>query len=96
MSENSVFNAPFHKSKNFLSFFLPFLVAIPARAKNFKVWKDDNHAIELDISIDAWNKINYIHDNPVRVAWVDNTDEYIYSSARDYADKKGLVILEKL
>ena len=67
-----------------------------ARAKNYKVWRDDNHAIELGFSIDIWNKINYIHNNPARATWVDNMDEYIYSSARDYAGQKGLVILEKL
>jgi putative transposase len=67
-----------------------------ARAKNYKVWKDDNHAVELGGRIDVWNKINYIHENPVRAAWVKEIDEYIYSSAGDYAGKKGMVVLEKL
>jgi putative transposase len=67
-----------------------------ARAKNYKVWKDDNHAVELGGRIDVWNKINYIHENPVRAEWVKEVDDYIYSSANDYAGKNGLVVLEKL
>lgn len=60
------------------------------RAENYKIWKDDNHAIDLT-NIDVMEKINYIHNNPVKAGIVDNPEEYIYSSARDYAEKKGLV-----
>jgi putative transposase len=35
--------------------------------------------------------MNYIHDNPVRAELVANPEEYLYSSARDYAGEKGLV-----
>jgi putative transposase len=66
------------------------------RAKNYKLWRDDNHAIEISGGISVWNKINYVHENPVRAGWVDEIAEYVYSSARDYAGRKGLVRLEKL
>jgi putative transposase len=46
--------------------------------------------------IDVWNKINYIHENAVRAGWVNEIESYIYSSASDYAGKKGLLALEKL
>jgi putative transposase len=62
------------------------------RAENFKVWTDDNHAIDLS-SIDVMQKINYIHENPVRAGWVYQPEEYVYSSAMDYAGRKGLVEL---
>ncbi|MEO9805187.1 MAG: transposase [Reichenbachiella sp.] len=64
------------------------------RAKNFKLWKDDNHAILIDNSIDIWEKINYVHENPVQARWVDHVADYVYSSAGDYAGKKGLVLLD--
>lgn len=60
------------------------------RAENFKLWKDGNHAIDLQ-HIGAFNKIDYIHQNPVRAGIVNEPDHYIYSSAIDYANGKGLV-----
>ncbi len=62
------------------------------RAKNHKVWKDDNHAVDLDNNkIDIWNKIDYIHENPVRAGIVASPEHYRYSSATDYAGGKGPV-----
>jgi len=34
-------------------------------------------------------KINYIHQNPVEEGLVFKADDYIYSSAIDYAGEKG-------
>jgi hypothetical protein len=51
------------------------------RAKDVKIWTDDNHAIDLDnAKINMLEKINYIHDNPVNAGIVRYADEYIYSS----------------
>lgn len=61
------------------------------RAKYYKIWKDDNHAIEIGDYIDIEHKINYIHYNPVKAMIVRNPEEYIFSSAIDYCDGKGLV-----
>ena len=60
------------------------------RAAYFKIWKDGNHAIWLG-DIDVWQKVDYIHQNPVKAQIVDNPGEYVYSSARDYEGRKGLV-----
>ena len=65
------------------------------RATNYKVWKDDNHAIEIGDYIDIEQKVNYIHQNPVKAMIVENAEEYIFSSAGDYADKKGYVEIIK-
>ncbi len=62
------------------------------RTENYKFWKDDNHAIDLDqYQIDMQEKIHYIHNNPVRAGLVHFLEDYVYSSAADYADKVGLV-----
>lgn len=63
------------------------------RAKHYKVWKDDNHAIDLR-HIDAMSKIDYIHENPVTAGIVNEPQHYLYSSAIDYAEGKGLVKVE--
>lgn len=60
------------------------------RAENYKLWRDDNHAIDLT-NRHAMEKIDYIHNNPVRAGWVEFPSHYLYSSAKDYAGEKGLV-----
>jgi len=65
------------------------------RANNYKIWKDDNHAIDLTHSaINVLEKIHYIHDNPVRAGLVAEPTHYVYSSALDYDRKRGLVKVE--
>jgi len=60
------------------------------RAEFYKIWRDDNHAIDLS-HIDVKEKVNYIHRNPVRASLVELPDHYLYSSAIDYAGGKGQV-----
>ena len=60
------------------------------RAENNKIWQDDNHPIDLH-DIDPDQKLNYIHENPVKAGIVEFPEQYLYSSARDYIGIKGLV-----
>ena len=39
-------------------------------------------------------KLDYVHANAVRAGLVENAEEYIYSSAKNYAGEKGLVQVE--
>lgn len=36
-------------------------------------------------------KLDYIHENPVRTGIVDNPEDYVYSSARNYAGKLSVI-----
>ncbi|MDX1936056.1 MAG: transposase, partial [Flavihumibacter sp.] len=67
------------------------------RNKEFQVWTHENHAVYIDpfISGMADSKLNYIHQNPVREGIVEKGEDYLYSSACDYAGKKGLIKLDK-
>jgi len=64
-----------------------------ARITTYKFWQQSNHAIELV----RWQtkimdqKLNYIHRNPVEEGIVQFERDYLYSSAKDYGDEKGLV-----
>jgi hypothetical protein len=31
-----------------------------------------------------WQKLEYMHNNPVKAGWLNKADEYLYSSASDY------------
>ena len=61
------------------------------RNEKFQIWTHENHAIEIYSNAFFFEKINYIHQNPVRAGWVKNAEEYLYSSARFYADKNCLL-----
>jgi REP element-mobilizing transposase RayT len=51
-----------------------------------QVWTNDNHAEQLFSEKFIEQKINYIHENPVRAGIVTKPEEYLYSSARNYAE----------
>ena len=61
-----------------------------------QVWQQNNHPIELVSPNFINQKIDYIHNNPVRAGIVENYEDYICSSARNYAGKAGLINVEML
>ena len=61
------------------------------RNKTYKFWKSGNHAIELFTEKFVWEKINYIHNNPVKEKYVKNPQEWLYSSASNYWYGEGLL-----
>ena len=58
---------------------------------NYQLWQQEYHGIELFSNDVIDTKINYIHQNPVRIGIVENDFDYIYSSARNYAGKSGVL-----
>jgi hypothetical protein len=62
--------------------------------KSYQVWRQDNHPIELYTNSVIDQKIEYIHMNPVRAGIVQNPEEYIYLSARNYADLESSFDIE--
>lgn len=51
---------------------------------SFQLWQQDNRPVELFNLEMAWQKLNYIHDNPVKAGIVEKAEEYLYSSAKTY------------
>ena len=51
---------------------------------NFKFWQDGNHPIEVYSEKVTWQKLNYIHQNPVIEKIVYKEEDYLFSSARNY------------
>ena len=66
------------------------------RNENYQVWTHENHPEEIFSPEFTFRRINYIHNNPVRAGIVENAEDYLYSSARDYAGTTGFVTVEKL
>jgi putative transposase len=67
-----------------------------ARNKEFKLWQDGYFALPVLSHQDAEIKLNYVHNNPVKAEIVYSPEDYLYSSARDYAGEKGLIEIEFL
>ena len=68
------------------------------RISNYKFWKDDNHAIEIsDLETKLIEqKLDYIHNNPMNSMIVFEPQEYVFSSAKDYCNEKGLVNIVRM
>ena len=66
------------------------------RNKDFKFWQDGNHPEELISNEFIDQKLNYIHNNPVEEMIVSEPEDYLFSSARDYAGIKGLIDVDFL
>ncbi|MEQ8473495.1 MAG: hypothetical protein RIC35_20025, partial [Marinoscillum sp.] len=58
-----------------------------------QVWQQNNHPIELSSNEMMDQRLNYIHQNPVRAGLVYEPEYYVYSSALDYSGSKGLLDL---
>jgi putative transposase len=61
------------------------------KIKDYKFWQDGNEAKEIHTPEFFYQKLTYIHNNPVRAEIVEHPDEYLYSSARNYARKSALL-----
>ncbi|AMQ56938.1 REP-associated tyrosine transposase [Algoriphagus sanaruensis] len=51
----------------------------------YQVWQQHNHPIELNTNEKVHRCLNYIHNNPVVAGIVLSPEEYLYSSAKNYA-----------
>ncbi|GAB4047381.1 REP-associated tyrosine transposase [Spirosoma litoris] len=56
-----------------------------------QLWQQGFHSIELSTGNIFEQKLAYIHNNPVEAGFVDEPEDYLYSSARNYAGRKGLI-----
>ncbi len=61
---------------------------------NFQLWQQHNHPILLDSNFLLDQKLDYIHNNPVKAGFVEEPEDFLYSSARDYMGIKGLIDIE--
>jgi REP element-mobilizing transposase RayT len=69
---------------------------IDDKNKEFQIWQKGYHPIRLISSSWINQKLNYIHQNPVKEGWVDNPEDYTFSSARNYLGRSGVINIEKL
>lgn len=61
------------------------------RSGDLQFWTHENNAIELYRPEMIESRLSYIHENPVRAAWVEKAEDYLYTSARNFSGQKGLI-----
>jgi REP element-mobilizing transposase RayT len=64
------------------------------RNSDHQFWTHSNHLIQLFSGSFIDQKLNYIHQNPVRAGWVEKPEDYLYSSARNYANLPALIEID--
>ena len=57
----------------------------------YQVWEEGNKPKQIGNDDMMLQKLEYIHNNPVKRGYVDEPAHWRYSSARNYAGMKGLV-----
>lgn len=62
------------------------------KIKDYKFWQDGLHPVELTSGKFIDQKINYIHQNPVEAGMVYRAEDYVLSSAAQYAGEHNAVL----
>jgi putative transposase len=57
----------------------------------YQVWEEGNHPQLIESEEVMRQKLDYIHQNPVKRGYVDLPEHWRYSSARNYAGQEGLI-----
>ena len=58
--------------------------------RTYQVWQEGSHPQQIQSDEMMWQKIEYIHDNPVARSYVDDPVDWRHSSARIYAGMAGV------
>jgi len=54
---------------------------------------EHNHPVALTINTMLDQRLDYIHENLVKVGFIDKSEAWVYSSARDYYGEKGMIAI---
>ncbi len=66
------------------------------RGRNYKIWKDGFHPVELNTNMMLEERLDYVHNNPVDAGIVWSPEDYVYSSASNYQGKETILKVEFL
>lgn len=57
--------------------------------RDFQLWQEGSHPQQIQNEDMMRQKLEYIHNNPVKRGYVCDPEHWCYSSARDYAGQEG-------
>ncbi|MBR1499369.1 MAG: transposase [Bacteroidaceae bacterium] len=87
----AILENPQESRKEWLMGRFGFRAANDKKITGFKFWQDGNHVEHIESYEFYKQKLEYIHQNPVKQEIVERAEDYLYSSARNYAGLDGLL-----
>jgi len=60
----------------------------------YQFWQEGNHPVELVDNTMIEQRLDYIHQNPIKAGFVSKSEDFVYSSAANYCGEKGLFEIE--
>ena len=84
-------NNPYESRKEWMLWMMQRAGKKKSNNKDFQFWQQHNHPIEISTLDILESRLTYIHNNPIEAGLVENGKDWLYSSARDYEDEKGLL-----
>jgi hypothetical protein len=61
----------------------------------YQVWEEGSHPQIIGSEAVMRQKLDYIHQNPVKRGYVDRPEHWRYSSARNYLGLAGLIEIQR-
>ena len=55
-----------------------------SRNNDYQFWRQDNHPVQLETITFTLDKLNYLHNIPVKAGLVEKAEDYLLSRAKDY------------
>ncbi len=81
---------PQESRKDWLMHMFKFYGKGNSQNETYQFWQNGNHSIELWNAEVIKQKINYMHNNPVKQGIVAKPEDYLYSSANEFSEIKVL------
>ena len=92
MLRKAIAEHPAESRREWMTFMMEKAGTQNSNNNEWQLWQQHNKPIEI-LNRDMFlQKVNYINGNPVEAGFVEKDEDYLYSSARDFYDKKGLLI----
>ena len=71
-----------------------FFKSVHKGGRRHQVWQEGFHPRAITTEDMLRQKIDYIHYNPVKLGLVDRPEYWLYSSARNYFGKEGILEID--
>ena len=77
---------PQESRKNWLLYLFEYYAKKNKHNSTYQFWQQNNHPIDLLSNKFIEEKVNYIHENPVKAQIVNEAQNYVYSSANPFCN----------
>ena len=94
--QNQIAKNPVESRKEYLLKIFRACAMNSSNVKHGQFWQQNSKPIEIWTDKVINQKIEYIHMNPVAAGFVDQPEDWLYSSARNFAGRKGKLCLSEL